>query len=120
MSDTRKPSGIAADRDAWRAKASRHTGALASIIADPDCCAVSKTIARNALREGALTNTRTQAEAASKATIEELVGALRWYADQLCEGWCEGKDPRACASIGADNCAGCPSVVALNKVGERA
>lgn len=45
--------------------------------------------------------------------IEKLEAALDWYADQMCEGLCEGKDPKACASIGADNCAGCPAVVAL-------
>ena len=42
-----------------------------------------------------------------------LVEALEWYADQMCEGLCQGKDPKACAAIGADNCAGCPAVVAL-------
>ena len=42
-----------------------------------------------------------------------LVDALEWYADQMCEGLCQGKDPKACAAIGADNCAGCPAVVAL-------
>lgn len=42
-----------------------------------------------------------------------LVEALEWYADQMCEGICQGKDPKACAAIGADNCAGCPAVVAL-------
>lgn len=45
--------------------------------------------------------------------IEKLEAALRWYADQMCEGLCQGKDPKACANIGADNCAGCPAVVAL-------
>lgn len=63
---------------------------------------------------------REAAEAASKAREAALVEALRWYADQMCEGLCQGKDPRACANIGADNCAGCPAVVALHKVGETA
>ena len=45
--------------------------------------------------------------------IEKLEAALRWYADQMCEGWCQGKDPKACANIGADNCAGCPAVAVL-------
>lgn len=43
----------------------------------------------------------------------ELREALGWYADQMCEGICEGKDPEMCALIGADNCAGCPAVIAL-------
>jgi len=45
--------------------------------------------------------------------IEALEAALAWYADQMCEGLCQGKDPKVCANIGADNCAGCPAVVAL-------
>lgn len=53
-----------------------------------------------------------QNEAADR--IEALEAALRWYADQMCEGLCRGKDPKACANIGADNCAGCPAVVALS------
>lgn len=47
------------------------------------------------------------------ARIETLERALAWYADQMCEGLCQGKDPKVCANIGADNCAGCPAVVAL-------
>jgi len=46
--------------------------------------------------------------------IEKLEACLNWYADQMCEGLCQGKDPKACANIGADNCAGCPAVVALS------
>ena len=52
-----------------------------------------------------------QNEAADR--IEKLEACLNWYADQMCEGLCQGKDPKACANIGADNCAGCPAVVAL-------
>lgn len=44
---------------------------------------------------------------------QKLREALGWYADQMCEGICEGKDPKMCALIGADNCAGCPAVIAL-------
>lgn len=47
--------------------------------------------------------------------IEALEAALRWYADQMCDGLCQGKDPKACAAIGEDNCSGCPAVVALHK-----
>ncbi len=53
----------------------------------------------------------TMREAAAR--IETLERALAWYADQMCEGLCQDKDPKACANIGADNCAGCPAVVAL-------
>lgn len=42
-----------------------------------------------------------------------LVEALKWYADQMCEGFCAGKDPKACKAIGSDNCCGCPAVVAI-------
>lgn len=45
---------------------------------------------------------------------QKLREALGWYADQMCEGICEGKDPKMCALIGADNCAGCPAVIALS------
>lgn len=45
--------------------------------------------------------------------VAALVDALKWYMDQMCEGYCEGYDPRACAAIGPDNCAGCPAAVAL-------
>jgi len=45
--------------------------------------------------------------------IEKLEACMNWYADQMCEGLCQGKDPKVCANIGADNCAGCPAVVAL-------
>lgn len=51
---------------------------------------------------------------ASADRIEKLEACLNWYADQMCEGLCQGKDPKACANIGADNCAGCPAVVALS------
>lgn len=47
------------------------------------------------------------------ARVNQLEAALNWYADQMCEGLCQSKDPKACASIGADNCSGCPAVVAL-------
>ncbi len=47
--------------------------------------------------------------------IEALEAALVWYSDQMCEGLCEGKDPKICAAIGYENCAGCPAVVALHK-----
>lgn len=47
------------------------------------------------------------------ARINELEAALAWYADQMCEGLCMDKDPKFCANIGADNCSGCPAVVAL-------
>ena len=40
------------------------------------------------------------------ARVETLEAALEWYADQMCEGWCD-KDPKACAAIGGENCAGC-------------
>lgn len=53
---------------------------------------------------------------AQATRIEALEAALRWYADQMCEGWCD-KDPIACEAIGADNCAGCPSRVALEGSG---
>lgn len=46
---------------------------------------------------------------------DRLREALKWYADQMCEGFCQGKDPKACAHIGAGNCAGCPAVVALSQ-----
>lgn len=39
---------------------------------------------------------------------DEAVEVLKWYADQMCEGWCDG-DPKAAAGIGAENCAGCPA-----------
>lgn len=42
---------------------------------------------------------------------------LEWYADQMCEGWCDN-DPRACEAIGPDNCAGCPARQALSQTGE--
>jgi hypothetical protein len=51
--------------------------------------------------------------AEARAEVERLREALIWYADQFCEGWCEGKDPKACAGIGAENCSGCPAVVTL-------
>jgi hypothetical protein len=84
--------------------------------------------ANETMYEAAQAITTTRAElAASAARVQALEGevarlreALRWYADQMCEGLCQGKDPRACTSIGADNCAGCPAVVALHKTGERA
>lgn len=44
-----------------------------------------------------------------------LTTQLAFYADQLCEGWCQGKDPKACAAIGEDNCAGCPAVVTISR-----
>lgn len=52
----------------------------------------------------------------STEEVERLREALTWYADQMCEGLCLGKDPRSCANIGADNCAGCPAVIALTGV----
>lgn len=42
-----------------------------------------------------------------------LTTQLTFYADLFCEGWCQGKDPKACAAIGEDNCSGCPAVVTL-------
>lgn len=47
--------------------------------------------------------------------IGELEATLLWYADQMCEGLCWGKDPKACAAIGEDNCSGCMAIVALHK-----
>lgn len=47
------------------------------------------------------------------AERDAMRAALEWYADQMCEGLCLGKDPKSCAVIGSDNCAGCPAVVAL-------
>lgn len=47
--------------------------------------------------------------------IEVLEAALAWYSDQMCEGLCEGKDPKICAAIGEENCTGCPAVVTLHK-----
>ena len=43
---------------------------------------------------------------------DELRATLEWYADQMCEGWCDG-DGKAAEGIGADNCAGCPARAAL-------
>lgn len=45
--------------------------------------------------------------------IEQLREALKWYRDQMCEGWCEGFDPKICASMLSDNCAGCKAASAL-------
>lgn len=47
--------------------------------------------------------------------IERLRQALTWYRDQMCEGWCEGFDPKICASMLSDNCAGCKAAYALAK-----
>lgn len=47
--------------------------------------------------------------------IGGLVEVLAWYADHMCEGWCD-KDPRACNAIGPDNCAGCPARQALASI----
>lgn len=44
--------------------------------------------------------------------LEAMQEALEWYANQMCEGWCD-KDPKACEAIGPENCAGCPARVAL-------
>jgi len=49
----------------------------------------------------------------ARAKVLVLSKALSWYADQMCEGWCEGKTPAACASIGSENCAGCHAVIAI-------
>lgn len=44
--------------------------------------------------------------------VARLRAELERYADQLCEGWCD-KDPKACASIGEENCGGCRARSAL-------
>lgn len=50
---------------------------------------------------------------AKEAREGELREALDWYADQMCEGWCDN-DPKACSAIGSYNCAGCPARLALS------
>ena len=41
---------------------------------------------------------------------EALAKQLAWYADFMCEGFCENNDPKLCASIERNECAGCPAV----------
>lgn len=43
-----------------------------------------------------------------EADRDRALEVLKWYADQMCEGWCDG-DPKAAVGIGAENCAGCPA-----------
>jgi hypothetical protein len=47
--------------------------------------------------------TVTAADARLIAAAPDMVSALNWYADQLCEGWCEQSPD--CAKF--DDCAGC-------------
>ena len=51
----------------------------------------------------------------SLAAQDGLVEALEWYADRMCEGWCD-KDPKSCEAIGSDNCSGCRAHVALSAI----
>lgn len=48
----------------------------------------------------------------------EARSALEYYRDQMCEGFCEGFDPRICKAVMEENptggdCAGCRAVIAL-------
>ena len=55
------------------------------------------------------------ARTTSLAAQDGLVEALEWYADRMCEGWCD-KDPKSCEAIGSDNCSGCRAHVALSAI----
>jgi hypothetical protein len=56
--------------------------------------------------------------AALMADNARLREALEWYRDQMCEGWCEGFDPKICASMLNDDCAGCKAATALKGTGQ--
>lgn len=58
----------------------------------------------------------------SRATkMKALTEALRYYRDQLCEGFCEGFTPSICQAAMAENptggdCSGCRAVIALSGI----
>lgn len=58
-----------------------------------------------------------QANARLIAAAPDMLEALRWYADQLCE---HGQAFEGCGKLPADDCAGCPARAAIAKVEGRA
>lgn len=50
--------------------------------------------------------------------MDEVIATLKWYRDQMCEGFCEGFTPRICKFAMEENptggdCAGCRAALAL-------
>lgn len=82
------PCPITADRDEWRGANLR--GALAAIIADPDCCAASKAIAREALAGGTIEAAKTQLVIAGVAKFIDMLehGYAPFVEDRLSENMC--------------------------------